>query len=68
MPFKLKSLKSPGVWAPRPWSKSHPDSGSGDPSKATAEKGRRYLDVLSEEVAGVLVELSAATKGDLPYV
>jgi creatinine amidohydrolase len=67
VPFKLKTLKAPGVWTPRPWSQSHPDTGSGDPSKATAEKGRRYFEALGEEVAKVLVELSAATKGDLPY-
>jgi creatinine amidohydrolase len=68
VPFKLRTLKSPGVWTPRPWSKTHPDTGSGDPSKATAEKGRRYFDALGEEVAAILVELSAATKGELPYV
>jgi creatinine amidohydrolase len=67
MPFKLKTLKSPGVWTPRPWSKTQPDTGSGDPSKATAEKGRRYFERLCEEVAAVLMELSGATKGDLPY-
>src|SRR3954467_10225893 len=25
VPFKLKTLKQPGVWTPRPWSKTHPD-------------------------------------------
>jgi creatinine amidohydrolase len=67
VPFKLKTLKSPGVWTPRPWSKTHPDTGSGDPSKATAEKGRQFFEGLVEEVARVLVELSGAKKGELPY-
>jgi creatinine amidohydrolase len=67
VPFRLKSLKQPGVWTPRPWAASHPDTGSGDPSRATAEKGRCYFDVLAEEVARVLMELSNAKKGELPY-
>jgi creatinine amidohydrolase len=68
VPFKLATLKQPGVWTPRPWSASHPDTGSGDPSKATAEKGRRYVEVVAGSVADVLVELSKAKKGQLPYV
>src|SRR4029079_17860275 len=43
VPFAIDSLKQPGVWTPRPWSKSHPDTGSGNPRKATAEKGARYF-------------------------
>ena len=68
IPFKLAGLKKSGVWTPRPWSASHPDTGCGNPSKATAEKGRRYFEAISREVADVLVELSSAKKGDLPYV
>lgn len=66
--FKLATLKQPGVWTPRPWSASHPDTGSGDPSKASAEKGRRYFEAVAGAVADVLVELSSAKKGDLPYL
>jgi creatinine amidohydrolase len=68
VPFKLGSLKKPGVWTPRPWSASHPDTGSGNPAKATAQKGQRYVEVLSREIADVLVELSNARKGELPYL
>ncbi len=67
-PFKLATLKSPGVWTPRPWSATHPDTGSGDPAKATPEKGRRYVEAIAAELANVLVERSAAKKGDLPYL
>ena len=69
VPFKIASLRgTPGVWTPRPWSATHPDTGSGDPAKATADKGRRYVEGLSAELARVLVDLSAAKKGDLPYL
>ena len=66
VPFKLASLKKPGVWTPRPWSATHPDTGSGNPAKATAQKGQRYVEVLAREIADVLVELSNARKGELP--
>jgi creatinine amidohydrolase len=68
VPFKLASLKRPGVWTPRPWSATHPDTGSGNPAQSTAEKGRRYVEAIAGEIADVLVELSGATRGELPYV
>jgi creatinine amidohydrolase len=67
-PFAIEALKQAGVWTPRPWSKSHPDTGSGDPSQATAEKGRRYFQAVTEAVAELLVDLAKAHKGQLPYV
>jgi creatinine amidohydrolase len=66
--FQIKGLKQAGVWTPRPWSKSHPDTGSGDPSLATAEKGKRFFAALTAALADVLVDLSNAKKGQLPYV
>lgn len=66
--FTIKSLNQPGVWTPRPWSHSHPDTGSGDPSLATAEKGRLYFDALTAALTEVIVNLASATKGQLPYV
>jgi creatinine amidohydrolase len=69
VPFALEALRgTPGVWTPRPWSATHPDTGCGNPAKATAEKGRRYLDAVSREIAKVLVALSNATKGQSPYL
>ncbi|HET6573953.1 MAG TPA: creatininase family protein [Fimbriiglobus sp.] len=69
VPFAIDALRgTPGVWTPRPWTATHPDTGCGDPSKATADKGRRYLEAVSREVARVLTGLAAATKGQLPYL
>ena len=61
-PFAIESLKQAGVWTPRPWSKSHPDTGSGDPSLATAEKGQRYFQAVTAALAELLVDLANATK------
>lgn len=67
-PFAIKGLVQPGVWTPRPWSRSHPDTGSGDPSRATADKGKRYFDAVTAALAELFVDLASATKGQLPYV
>ena len=66
--FELKTLRQPGVWTPRPWSHTHPDTGAGDPRKATAEKGKRYFEAVTTKFAEILVELTQASKGQLPYV
>jgi creatinine amidohydrolase len=68
VPFAIAGLNQPGVWTPRPWSKSHPDTGSGNPAKATAEKGAKYFEAVTESLASLLVDLAKAHKGDLPYV
>jgi creatinine amidohydrolase len=68
VPFKIEALKQPGVWTPRPWSATHPDTGCGNPSKSTAEKGKKYFEAVTGAVAKVLVELSAAKKGQSPYL
>jgi creatinine amidohydrolase len=67
-PFEIKGLVQPGVWTPRPWSKSHADTGSGNPSLATADKGKRYFEAVTAALANVFIDLAKATKGQLPYV
>ncbi|WP_197526945.1 creatininase family protein [Pirellulimonas nuda] len=64
----IDGLRQPGFWTPRPWSACHPDTGSGDPSLATAQKGQSYFDAIVRSLATALVDLSAANKGDLPYL
>ena len=68
VPFAIEGLTQSGVWTPRPWSATHPDTGAGDPSEATAQKGKRYFEAISAEIARVLIALSRAQKGQLPYV
>lgn len=66
--FEIQGLKQPGVWTPRPWAKCHPDTGSGDPSRATAEKGRKYFEAVTDALANLFVDLANAKKGQLPYL
>lgn len=68
VPFALRTLRQPGVWTPRPWSWSHPDTGCGDPSAATAVKGEQFFSAVTTALAEIFIELAAAEKGQLPYV
>ena len=67
-PFAIEGLSQSGVWTPRPWSQVHPDTGCGDPSAATAEKGAQHFELVTEAIGDILLAISKATKGDLPYV
>ena len=67
-PFAIEGLSQSGVWTPRPWSHVHPDTGCGNPAAATAEKGARHFQKVTEAIADLLVAIAKAKKGDLPYV
>jgi creatinine amidohydrolase len=66
--FAIEGLSQSGVWTPRPWSATHPDTGAGNPLGASAAKGRKYFELISEEIARVITSLSQARKGQLPYL
>lgn len=67
-PYKIKTLeRTSGVWAPRNWAALTRDTGDGDPRQATSDKGGRIFEALLEPLAVVLIELSAAKKGDFPF-
>jgi creatinine amidohydrolase len=68
VPFSIEKVAQPGIWTPRPWSQSHPDTGCGDPRQATREKGEAFFQAVSIAVADMLVNVSAATKGQSPYL
>ncbi len=64
-PFRLTALREGWVWAQRDWKKATVDTGVGDPAKATPEKGRAFLNAVSEKLGRFLVELAAADIDDL---
>ncbi|GAH79756.1 unnamed protein product, partial [marine sediment metagenome] len=63
--FSLKGIKEGWVWAPREWKKISKDTGIGNPSKATAEKGKRFFNDLTEKIASFLIELDKSDPDDL---
>ncbi|PYO12636.1 MAG: amidase [Gemmatimonadetes bacterium] len=58
--FKIAGLRDGLAWAPRRWRQVTDDTGVGNPAAATAEKGRKYVEAVSEKVGGFLVELARA--------
>lgn len=64
-PWTLQALRDRNAWAPRGWTKATVDTGVGDPSAATTEKGARYFDAICERVAAYFVELARADLNQL---
>ena len=62
--FKIAGLKSGLAWAPRSWTKVTEDTGSGNPSRATREKGVRHLDAVTTAIADFLVDLAQTDRPD----
>jgi creatinine amidohydrolase len=58
--FKIAAFREGWAWAPRRWRQVTDDTGVGNPAAATAEKGRRYVEAVSEKIAEFLVELARA--------
>src|SRR4051812_16343477 len=58
--FRLAGMRAGWARAPRPWDKYTTDSGAGAPRAATAEKGAKFFDAVTKELAVFLTELSNA--------
>ena len=57
-PFAIKSLQEKVAWIPRDWQKVSDDTGIGNPTLATAEKGKRYAEAVAEKYAKLFSELA----------
>ena len=64
-PFKIKALREGWVWTQRDWKKATEDTGVGNPAKANAEKGRVFLEAVSQKIGEFLVDLAGADIDDL---
>ena len=56
--FTPKGLQEGWAWTQRPWSLITKDTGSGDPSLATPEKGVKFLERCITKIAEYFIELS----------
>lgn len=64
----LTAMKEGWGWIARPWERLTKDSSLGNPAKATAQKGARYMEVAVAKLADLLVEMSEAEVDDwYPY-
>ena len=62
---RMRGLREKVAWAPRRWTQVTADTGIGDPSRATVEKGARFFDDVTRRVADYLVELAVADVSEL---
>ncbi len=64
-PFRIHALREPWAWAPRQWRLATDDTGVGDPSAATADKGAAFFEACAGRLAAFLEELADADLDDL---
>lgn len=63
--FKLKGLRDGLAWTPREWTMTTNDTGVGNPKDATRNKGKLFLDFLTEKIGEFILELENVNAGDL---
>lgn len=63
--FRISALNEKWAWSERKWSKVTSDTGIGDPSKATREKGEKYFYAVVNKLTDLMVQLSGADINDL---
>jgi len=59
-PFRFEALQKGWVRTSREFGRLNDHCGVGDPSRASAEKGRRYLDLTCERLTAFLVDLATS--------
>jgi creatinine amidohydrolase len=62
---RLAAFREGWAWAPRQWTQVSTDTGIGDPSAASRQKGERYTSAVVERLSQFLVDLAAADPDDL---
>jgi len=62
---KLKGVLNKTAWIPRQWNKVSEDTGVGNPKKASAEKGKKYLEDLTTKIGEFFVEMAECDLEDL---
>ena len=63
--FKLKGFQEGWATSQRQWTQVTADTGVGNPYHASAEKGARFLEMVTSEIADFLVELEKTEVMDL---
>lgn len=56
--FTPKGFQEGWAWTQRPWTKITKDTGSGDPSKATPEKGKFFIERCTDNICEFFCEIN----------
>ncbi|MFC4218545.1 creatininase family protein [Flagellimonas marina] len=62
---KIKAFREGWAWTERPWSKISEDTGVGDPSMASKEKGERFFKAVCEKMGQLFIDIAQADTNDL---
>jgi creatinine amidohydrolase len=62
---KIKGFREGWAWMERPWSQVSEDTGIGDPSKATAEKGANYFKDVTQKIAELFLQICQSSKSEI---
>lgn len=65
--FVFRGIQEGWAWAERKWSQVTEDTGIGDPSKASAEKGKKFFEAVTKNISEFIVEV-ATTPPNKRYV
>ena len=57
--FAIEGLNTTVAWLPRDWSRVTQDTGVGYPKKATAEKGRRYMEAVIPRILQFVIDFTS---------
>ncbi|MBN2634213.1 MAG: creatininase family protein [Bacteroidales bacterium] len=63
--FRINAFNEKWAWAERKWSQVTADTGVGDPSAATPEKGAQYFEAVVIKISRLFIELSEADIDDM---
>ena len=63
--IKIKGMQEGWAWTERKWSKVTDDTGIGNPTKATKEKGKKYFNDVVDKVAQLILDIANADINDL---
>jgi creatinine amidohydrolase len=58
--FRIGALREGWAWAPRDWRQITADTGVGNPKQSTAEKGRDYIEIVTQKLSQFFVDLAKA--------
>ncbi len=61
----IKEFSEGWAWAERKWSQVTEDTGIGDPSFSTKEKGEKFFEAITQKIADLMVGLAKADKDNL---
>jgi len=62
---KITGIREGWAWAERKWSQISEDTGVGNPKAASAEKGKRYFDDVTDKIATLLVDIAKSDPNNL---